>query len=203
MRIILGIGNPGNQYFYNRHNVGFMILDFIASRHSISFKPSKNNYWYSEGKIEDSEFILIKPSSFVNNSGLAAKQAIEKYKVDPEELLVIVDDVNLNTGDFRTRISGGDGGHNGINSIIYHLNSNQFPRLRIGIGNNFAEGDMAEYVLSNFSKEELTTLESTFKFSKILVEDFIKGGLKKMLDANSILSAKTNIKKEKGNTENL
>lgn len=202
MRIILGVGNPGNRYFYNRHNAGFMILDFFASQHSISFKPSKNDYWYSEGKIQNLKFILIKPSTFVNSSGLAAKQAIEKYKIDPKELLVVVDDVNLDIGDFRIRTSGGDGGHNGINSIIYHLNSNQFPRLRIGIGNNFDEGKMAEYVLTDFSKEELKVLEPVFEASKILIEDFIKDGIKGMLDANSKLSAKNNMDKEKRNTEN-
>ena len=188
MRLILGIGNPGKRYTFNRHNIGFMFLDYLAEKESLSFLPSKGDFYYAEGSLNSSEYNLIKPSTYVNNSGAAALQALQLNNVEVKDLLVIVDDINLNLGDFRVRVSGGDGGHNGISSIIYHLNSNQFPRIRIGIGDSFENGKMADYVLTNFSKEEIESLKKSFSLGIILTKEFIKGGIKQMLDANSKLS---------------
>ena len=188
MRLILGIGNPGKRYTFNRHNIGFMFLDYLAEKESLSFLPSKGDFYYAEGSLNSSEYNLIKPSTYVNDSGAAALQALQLNNVEVKDLLVIVDDINLNLGDFRVRVSGGDGGHNGISSIIYHLNSNQFPRIRIGIGDSFENGKMADYVLTNFSKEEIESLKKSFSLGIILTKEFIKGGIKQMLDANSKLS---------------
>ncbi len=188
MRLILGIGNPGKRYSFNRHNIGFMFLDYLAEKESLSFLPSKGDFYYAEGRLNSSEYNLIKPSTYVNNSGAAALQALQLNNVEVKDLLVIVDDINLNLGDFRVRVSGGDGGHNGISSIIYFLNSNQFPRIRIGIGDSFENGKMADYVLTNFSKEEIESLKKSFSLGIILTKEFIKGGIKQMLDANSKLS---------------
>ncbi len=188
MRLILGIGNPGKRYTFNRHNIGFMFLDYLAEKESLSFLPSKGDFYYAEGSLNSSEYNLIKPSTYVNDSGAAALQALQLNNVEVKDLLVIVDDININLGDFRVRVSGGDGGHNGISSIIYHLNSNQFPRIRIGIGDSFENGKMADYVLTNFSKEEIESLKKSFSLGIILTKEFIKGGIKQMLDANSKLS---------------
>lgn len=188
MRIILGIGNPGSQYIGTRHNCGFLVLDFFAQKNSLSFKPSKNQYYYADGKTADCGFSLIKPSTFVNNSGIAARQSLEEYNIPETDLLVIADDVNLETGKIRIRVNGTDGGHNGINSIIYQLNSDNFPRLRIGIGNNFSRGNMADYVLSPFTNNEFSIISNSMIEAMILMEEFIKGGIKQMLDANSKLS---------------
>jgi len=185
VRLILGIGNPGNRYSFTRHNAGFLILDNYSQKNSISFKASKNDYYFAEGKTADSGFSLIKPTTYVNNSGIAALQAIEEYKIELTDLLVIADDINLEPGKFRVRASGGDGGHNGLNSIIYHLNSTNFPRLRIGIGNDFGRGQMAEYVLSTFSKEQEVLISKVFEDTEVLIDEFIKFGTKGMLDANS------------------
>jgi PTH1 family peptidyl-tRNA hydrolase len=182
----LGIGNEGSRYKNNRHNVGFIFLDYFAEKKSLSFIP-KDDYLISRGYLPGSEFILIKPSTFVNNSGIAALQIKEKYNLEIADLLVVVDDINIGTSEFRIRKSGGNGGHNGVASIIYHLNSNQFPRLRIGIGNEFNEGEMASYVLSDFKIDEKKTLFKTFDICLILIEEFIKGGIKAMFDANSRL----------------
>ena len=190
MRILLGIGNPERRYSFNRHNVGFMLLDYFAKEHSIAFKPSKFDYYVATGNLSSSSFILMKPTTYVNNSGLAALQAFKKYETNIEDFLVIVDDVNLQFADIRIRKSGGDGGHNGINSIIFHLQDDQFPRLRIGIGNNFAEGKMADYVLTDFSEEEKEALPNVFKTGTVLLEEFILGGVSRMLDANSRLLKK-------------
>jgi PTH1 family peptidyl-tRNA hydrolase len=189
VRIIVGIGNPGRRYENSRHNVGFMFLDYLANSNSLRFIPSKGDYNFASGAIEDSPFLLVKPSTYVNQSGTAVNQALTEYKSGLSDLLVVLDDINLELGNTRLRSSGGDGGHNGMSSIIYQLNSDQFARIRIGIGNNFFKGEMADYVLSNFSKEELEILGKSFLFSKIVTEEFIKGGVKQMLDANSKLSS--------------
>lgn len=187
MRVIFGIGNPGIRYEFTRHNAGFLLLDFLAKKLSVNFKASTGEYSEAIGKFRDQEFSLVKPVTFVNNSGLAAKQVFEKFDLLPEEFLVICDDTNLKNFEWRIRLSGGDGGHNGLSSIIYHLMTEQFPRLRIGIGSNPPEKELSDYVLSIFSKDELEQLNSTYKKISILIEEFIIGGNKKMLEANSVL----------------
>ena len=187
MHLVLGIGNPGKKYSLTRHNAGFLLLDYFAQQKSLSFKASKNEYYFAEGKTADCGFFLIKPATYVNNSGIAALQAIEEYQIPVSDLLVLVDDVNTEPGKFRIRSGGGDGGHNGMNSIIYHLNSNEFPRIRIGVGNNFGKGEMADYVLSPLTKEEEKQILPVFNDCSILIEEFIKGGTKAMLNANSKL----------------
>ncbi|PIW69971.1 MAG: aminoacyl-tRNA hydrolase [Ignavibacteriales bacterium CG_4_9_14_3_um_filter_30_11] len=185
MRIILGIGNPEQRYKNNRHNIGFMLLDYFADKHSLKFKASKQEYYFCKGNISGEKYTLVKPTTYVNNSGIAAKQLLDKLKTPVNELLVICDDINLDIPVFRIRVSGGDGGHNGLSSIIYHLNDNNFARLRLGIGNDFENGSMAEYVLSDFKKDETEKLKYTFEKSIILLEEFIVGGYKQMLNVNS------------------
>lgn len=187
MRAVLGIGNPGRKYSLNRHNAGFMLLDYFANQHSLSFSPSKNDYYFVDGSISGSSFLLIKPTTFVNNSGIAAKQAIDSYSIDLKDFLVVMDDINLETGAFRIKASGSDGGHNGLSSIIYQINSDNFPRIRLGVGNKFEKGLMASYVLSDFPNNELNLMENCFGDSSILIREFILGGIKQMLDSNSRL----------------
>lgn len=191
MRLILGIGNRGERYKKNRHNVGFMFLDYLAEKYSLSFVPSRNEYFVAEHVIGGNQFALIKPSNFVNNSGFSAVQALSHYNASIEDLLVVHDDVYLQTGTFRLRLSGGDGGHNGINSIIYHLASDEFVRIRIGVGNtDFSQIDLAEYVLSNLSIEDGKLLDDIFANCSSLAESFIIGGKKQLLDTNSKLVRK-------------
>lgn len=192
MRILLGIGNPGNQYSLNRHNAGFMLMDYLAQSYSLTFKPSKFDFYFAEGKVSDKSFVLVKPTTYVNNTGLAALQVVNKYEADLHDFLVVVDDVNLEFSKLRIRQSGGDGGHNGVSSVIYHLASDQFPRLRIGVGRKFDKGQMAEYVLKNFNDEEKKILNDVFKVGAVLLEEFIKGGIRNMLDINSRLSKLNN-----------
>ena len=187
MRVIFGIGNPGIRYEYTRHNAGFLFLDYFSKKNSIWFKKTSGEYLEASGKIEDQDYSLIKPVTFVNNSGLAARQVCEKYDIEPDNFLVICDDSNLENYTTRVRLSGSDGGHNGLTSIIYHLMTEKFPRIRIGIGKSFIPEDLADYVLSDFSKRELEKFENTFKTCSLLIENFIIGGNKKMLEANSIL----------------
>jgi peptidyl-tRNA hydrolase, PTH1 family len=185
VRIVLGIGNPGRRYEDTRHNIGFLILNSFAQKYNLSFIPSKSEYYYTEGELEGNAFILIKPSTYVNNSGIAAAHALEYFNVGLKDFLVIVDDINLEAGKLRVRASGGDGGHNGLKSIIYYLESLNFPRIRIGIGSAFSKGAMADYVLSKFHKDEQEIVKDVTDKTLMLMKEFITGGTKQMLDFNS------------------
>jgi PTH1 family peptidyl-tRNA hydrolase len=187
VRAVLGIGNIGLRYQRNRHNAGFLVLDYFAQNRSIKFKAAKGDYYFCEGALNQVHYFLIKPSNYVNNSGVAALQFLEKHKIDISDLLVVCDDVNMKMGKLRVRKSGGDGGHNGLTSIIYHLNSDQFSRLRIGIGSDFNEGELSSYVLDDFSENDAKILKTVFKDSSLLVEEFIVGGIEALLNANSKL----------------
>ena len=198
MRTILGIGNPGHHYASNRHNIGFLILDFFASKKKIEFIPSKGDYYQANGSIGNRKFLLIKPTTYVNRCGIAAKELFNSHNLLTEEILVICDDTNLSLGSVRVRLSGGDGGHNGLASIIYYLNSNYFPRIRIGVGQNAEIDRLADFVLSDFNKDEIQKLQPAIEKTVLLIEEFVKGGSKAMLDLNS----KLNLTDSK-NTNNL
>jgi peptidyl-tRNA hydrolase, PTH1 family len=197
LRVIFGIGNPGIRYENTRHNAGFLLLDFYAQKKSLSFKETMGDYFKAQGKIGDQEYVLIKPSTYVNNSGIAARQVFDRYSPAVEDFLVVSDDTNLKTYVLRVRLSGSDGGHNGLSSIIFHLGTDQFPRIRIGIGTNPSDVTLSEYVLSEFSKNELGEYQNTFFKGSRLIEEFIVGGSKKMLEANSVF-----IKSENQNNSN-
>jgi PTH1 family peptidyl-tRNA hydrolase len=188
LRIIFGIGNPGIRYKHTRHNAGFLLLDHFARKKSLEFTEAQGEYLVASGRIDEQDFSLIKPTTFVNNSGIAAKQIFEKYSFEPENFLVVCDDTNLKSGSLRVRLLGGDGGHNGLNSIIYHLATENFPRIRIGIGSSLKPEDLAEYVLSEFSESEFEELNSTFNSASLLIEEFIIGGNRRMLEVNSKIS---------------
>lgn len=190
MRAIFGIGNPGRLYNETRHNIGFMILDRFADIYKLRYKPSKSNYYYTEGSIAASPFFLIKPTTYVNLSGEAALSFINEHSINLIDFLVVHDDINFPEGEIRLKISGGDGGHKGVKSIIYHLQSDQFPRIRFGIGNNFADGNLSDYVLSKFQNNSLDLIENSIKFAVILIEKFILYGTKGMLDYYSDYSKK-------------
>lgn len=192
MRAIFGIGNPGIRYQFTRHNAGFLLLEYFAQKKSIIFKAGSGEYYEAAGQISDFGFVLIKPITYVNNSGIAAKQVLEKYDISYEDFLVVCDDTNLSNYEWRVRLSGSDGGHNGLSSIIYHLMTEQFPRIRIGIGSNPPDKVLSDYVLSEFSKNELEEYQKTFNKVSLLIEEFIIGGSKKMLEANSVLMKSEN-----------
>lgn len=182
MRAILGIGNPGNRYENTRHNVGFTLIDRLAQDLNLSFLDSKYDFYYAGGNLFDSRFLLIKPTTYVNRSGQAALDVINNFNINISDFLIIYDDINLKLGDIRIRKKGGDGGHNGINSIIYDIQTDQFPRIRFGIGSEFEKGYMADYVLSKFSSEEYTVLKNSFDITVELMKKFITGGTGSMLD---------------------
>ncbi|GAB4296624.1 MAG: aminoacyl-tRNA hydrolase [Ignavibacteriaceae bacterium] len=202
MKILLGIGNPGFRYKNNRHNAGFLFLDFYAKSKAISYKAGKGDYYSAEGVLEEERFCLIKPVVFVNNSGIAAKQALDFYHSNVNDLLVIVDDINLPFPAFRVRKSGGDGGHNGMKSIICHLESDQFPRIRIGIRTIDVDTIfLSDFVLTDFTRTEKITLKSTFNKITVLADEFIRGGVEAMMNENSRLHQNEIKNNPKGNQE--
>lgn len=182
MRLVVGLGNPGLRYRLTRHNIGFIILDRFVNKEQLNFLPSKKDYYYSEGHIWSSDFFLLKPSTYMNQSGIAILSFLEQHLINYEDILIVSDDVNLEPGRLRLRKSGSDGGHNGIKSIIYHLQTNAFPRLRFGIGSDFEKGKLADFVLDKFSQGDLKSLEPSIVHSTELIREFIIGGYKSMLD---------------------
>jgi PTH1 family peptidyl-tRNA hydrolase len=182
VRCVAGLGNPGKKYASTRHNIGFIVLDKFAEKYKLNFFPSKKDYYKSEGSIVSSDFFLIKPTTYMNLSGTAVLDFLSENPIDHQDLLVVFDDVNLPVGNIRLRKSGSDGGHNGIKSIIYHLQDDNFPRLRFGIGSDFLKGEMADYVLSKFNQEESIIIEEQIDFAVELIEEFIIGGYKSMSD---------------------
>lgn len=200
MKCILGIGNPGNRYQNTRHNIGFILLDIFSSNLKLNFKPAKADFYFAEGEIENKPFIFIKPTTYVNKSGIAAHQCLNYYNINVSDLLVLVDDVNLIFPEIRLRKSGGDGGHNGLHSITYHLGSEDFPRLRFGIGTENLTDDLSEYVLSRFSPNELNIINKLSDFVFILSRSFILQGYDFMLSEYSRIK---NLENKKNRTSDI
>lgn len=180
MRLIFGLGNPGNRYIFTRHNIGFFALDFIASQFKIPFQPGKGDYLFCEVAIANTAVILIKPTTYMNHSGLAVQQACEFFAAELDQILVIYDDFYLDFGQLRFRNKGSAGGHNGIESVIYHLQSELIGRLRIGIGNEFE--DSVDFVLSEFLEEEKKELPQLMKATMEGVTICIKDGMEKAMN---------------------
>jgi len=158
MYLVIGLGNPGRQYEGTRHNLGFAIVDAVADVVRCEFRPGRGDYWAATCSLNNRDVALLKPTTFMNDSGIAVVQALEHYQALPRELLVVSDDFQLPLGTLRLRPRGSDGGHNGMASIIYHLQSDEFARLRCGIGSAFMPGDkssMTQFVLDRFQPEEL------------------------------------------------
>jgi PTH1 family peptidyl-tRNA hydrolase len=154
MLLIVGLGNPGPGYLKNRHNVGFLAADQIADCHCFpKFPTSVSLYQGSQGEISSQKVLLIKPVTFMNNSGLAVKDAVNFFKLSPDQVLVIHDDLDLPPGEFRLKKGGGHGGHNGLRSISSHIGPDYW-RLRIGIGHPSIKALVSDYVLSNFTPKD-------------------------------------------------
>jgi PTH1 family peptidyl-tRNA hydrolase len=176
---VVGLGNPGLKYEFTRHNIGFRIVDSFAQDIEVKFKKVKSYYssLISRGMINNHKVILIKPQTFMNLSGKAVSKVVSYYKVLLQDLLIVYDDLNLELGQVRIRKKGSAGGHKGMESIMQYLNSEDIPRLRIGIGNpsiNF-NFDYVSYVLSNFNNEEKDKIKEVIQLSteaiKIIIED--------------------------------
>ncbi len=168
--LIVGLGNPGDKYEFTRHNAGFMCVDFLAQKENFKINKLKYKSLMADVDIAGHRCLVMKPQTFMNLSGEAVRDAVQFYKIPPENVIVIFDDISLDVGRTRIRRKGTDGGHNGIKSIIYHLNSDNFPRIKVGVGKKPLEWeDLADWVLSRFSNDELKTLHDVAeKVCKVL-----------------------------------
>lgn len=158
MKWFVGLGNPGTAYQDTRHNVGFMVIDELAKRWDIKVTTSKCKALVGEGNVNGTKVVLIKPMTYMNLSGEAVRAYLDYYKADPEDGVIIYDDLDTETGRLRLRYKGSAGGHNGIKSLIQHLNTQQFNRIRMGISRPQPGMDIADYVLSKFPKSEKEAL---------------------------------------------
>ena len=177
MVIIAGLGNPTKEYEHTRHNVGFDTIDCIADQYGISINEKKHRALVGKGMIEGQKVILLKPQTFMNLSGESIRAAVDFYKVDEkEELIVIYDDISLPPGQLRIRKKGSAGGHNGIKNIIAHLGHDTFMRIKVGVGEKPAGYDLADYVLGHFSKEDRAIMDDAFKEAAEAVKMMITDG---------------------------
>ena len=164
MFVIVGLGNPTLQYEGTRHNVGFDVIDVLADKYNITVETRKNRALIGKGMIEGKKVILVKPQTYMNLSGESVRGLVDYYKIDErQELLVIYDDVSLGVGQLRIRKKGSAGGHNGIKNIISHLDTDMFLRIKIGVGEKPKKYDLADYVLSRFSKAEREEMEEGYE----------------------------------------
>lgn len=177
--IVAGLGNPGKKYDFSRHNTGFCVLDVLSHRWSVPIKKMKFQAQYAE----HNGTLLLKPQTFMNLSGQALRDAAAYYKIPPERVLVIFDDTSLPLGQLRLRAKGSDGGHNGIKDIIYHLNSDSFPRVKLGIGQKpHPEMVLADWVLSDFSKSEQEVMSRSFTLAAEAVEYILQNGIEEAMN---------------------
>ena len=192
MYIIAGLGNPGKKYENTRHNIGFITLDYLAERHDIKINKIKHKALVGEGRISGQKVLLVKPQTYMNLSGESLREVMDYYKVDIEDMIVIYDDIDLPAGTVRIRKKGSAGTHNGMRSIVQHLGQD-FPRIRMGIGNE-RKGDLADFVLGGFSKEDREVLEPAVERAADSVECYIAEGIEKAMNKYNIKAKK---KKEK------
>lgn len=158
--MVVCLGNPGREYEITRHNAGFLFADLLAEKNDIKINRLQFKSLSGNLTLDGHRCLIVKPQTFMNNSGQAVREAASFYKIPPERIIVVFDDISLPCGRLRIRRKGSDGGHNGIKSIIYHLNSDEFPRIKIGIGAKPSpEWELADWVLSRFNKDELAPLK--------------------------------------------
>ncbi|WP_026908536.1 aminoacyl-tRNA hydrolase [Paucisalibacillus globulus] len=163
MKCIIGLGNPGKKYEATRHNIGFMVIDELLSRHNLNLNKDKFKGKYAIETINGEKVILLEPQTYMNLSGESLRPLMEYYDINVEDVLVIYDDLDIPTGKVRLRQKGGHGGHNGIRSIIDHLGTKDFKRIRLGVGRPTSPIPVVDYVLGSFPKEEQVAVQESIQ----------------------------------------
>lgn len=171
MKLIVGLGNPGNEYSNTRHNIGFMVIDALASINNVSISKSKFGGLYGETNIGGEKVIFLKPQKYINLSGEVIKSYIEFFKIDIDDILIIHDDLDTEFGTYRLRAQGSSGGHNGLKNIELHLGTKIYNRIKIGISNN-KELDTKDYVLGSLSQDEKKKMENTIDVMRKIFVDY-------------------------------
>ncbi len=183
MYLIVGLGNPGQKYEHTKHNMGFDVVEELIERHRIGYSGTDMKAMYGKGMINGEKVIVIKPMTYMNLSGEAVQQFLHYYKIDPEsEMLVIYDDIDLEPGQLRIRKKGSAGGHNGMKNIISCIGTDQFPRVRVGVGAKPQGWDLADYVLAPFGREERKLVDAAIKDAADAAELIIGGEIDKAMN---------------------
>ena len=186
MRLIVGLGNPGKDYEYTRHNLGFLVVRRLAEKLKLKFALSSlTKGMTAEGMFEEDSVCLLAPLIYMNNSGVAISRLMSKKDFSPEDILVVCDDFNLDFEQIRLRAKGSDGGHNGLSSVIEHLNTEQFARLRMGIGYPPGKKDTVDYVLEEFKKKEKECLDGFIEEAVSCCLMWLKGGINSAMDQHN------------------
>ena len=172
MKLIVGLGNPGKEYEKTRHNIGFMAINNYLKENNLDLNKTKFNGKYTEINIKGEKVILLEPQKYMNLSGEVIRDFVKFYKIDIKDILIISDDLDMESGKIRLREKGSSGGHNGLKNIELHLNTNEYKRLKIGVGNNKMI-ETKDYVLGKFSKEDFEKIEESIKLTKDIIEDFV------------------------------
>ena len=188
MYIIAGLGNPGKKYEETRHNMGFMAVDFLAEKYDIKVNKIRFRALTGEGRIAGQKVLLLKPQTYMNLSGESIRLALEYYKVNPQELIVIYDDIDIQAGMIRIRKKGSAGTHNGMRNILYHIRTEDFPRIRVGIGSGRKE-DMIDYVTGSVPKDEITLLKEAADKAACGAACIVEKGIEKAMNEYNIKSA--------------
>lgn len=174
--LVVGLGNPDKKYAFTRHNSGFLCVDMLAEKYGFAVKKLKFKSLLGDAEIGGHRCLVLKPQTYMNLSGEAVRDAAQFYKIPPERIVVLFDDISLDVGKIRIRRKGTDGGHNGIKNIIYHLNSDRFPRIKIGVGKKpHPDYDLADWVLSEFKKDEEAPLKTALENACAALELMLDG----------------------------
>lgn len=174
--LVVGLGNPDKKYAFTRHNSGFLCVDMLAEKHGFTVKKLKFKSLLGDAEIGGHRCLVMKPQTYMNLSGEAVRDAAQFYKIPPERIVVLFDDISLDVGKIRIRRKGTDGGHNGIKNIIYHLHSDTFPRIKIGVGKKpHPDYDLADWVLSEFKKDEEAPLKTALENACAALELMLDG----------------------------
>ena len=173
--LIAGLGNPGNKYAYNWHNCGFLALDLLAQRNNVRIERTQFHSPFGKGKIGGHDVFLMKPQTYMNNSGEAVGPFAAYYKIDPSHVIVVYDDIDINVGTIRVRSKGSAGTHNGMKSVIAHLGTQEFPRVRIGTGPVPEHKDLISFVLEDVPKDLRQTVFDSFEEACKACEDLVNG----------------------------
>lgn len=179
--LVAGLGNIGDEYAHTRHNIGFMILDWLAKEEKLSFADKRYGF-VTDYKYKGRTFILLKPSTYMNLSGRAVNYWLQKEKIGLDHLLVLVDDIALPFGKLRLKAKGSDGGHNGLKNINDILGTQDYARLRFGIGDSFSQGSQINYVLSEWTEEEVKKLPDRLKLAADLIKSYGTIGMERTMN---------------------
>ena len=186
MFVVIGLGNPGKDYTNTRHNVGFDTLDILSKRNNIELNKIKFKAVYGEGTICNEKVLLVKPQTYMNNSGISVRELMQFYKIPAQNIIVVVDDIDIDFATIRIKIKGSAGSHNGLKSIIYHIQDDEFPRVKVGIGKKHQNQDLADFVLSRFSKDERIDIDASILTAAEAVETIICEDINKAMNKYNI-----------------